>query len=91
MWRLHSWQVLPWSSCAWRHAAGAAAQAAAAVGGGAPAPAGFQPPLKSLMNLTTTVDSLAFSPDQQVDIASCLTIQQGCARRATPCARARQS
>ena len=34
--------------------------------GGLPAPASFAPPAKSLMNLTTTVDSLAFSPDQQV-------------------------
>jgi hypothetical protein len=31
-----------------------------------PAPASYAPPAKSLMNLTTTIDSLAFSPDQQV-------------------------
>jgi hypothetical protein len=29
-------------------------------------PASFAPPAKSLMNLTTAIDSLAFSPDQQV-------------------------
>lgn len=34
--------------------------------GGLPAPASFAPPAKSLMNLATTIDSLAFSPDQQV-------------------------
>ena len=51
---------------------------ATAAGGGAPAPAGFRPPAKSLMNLATAIDSLAFSPDQQVqtcDDTMCCLVQ----------------
>lgn len=44
----------------------AAGGSADALSDGVPAPAGFVPPAKSLMNLTTAIDSLAFSPDQQV-------------------------
>jgi hypothetical protein len=44
----------------------AGGSAAEVLQGGLPAPASFAPPAKSLMNLATTVDSLAFSPDQQV-------------------------
>ncbi len=33
---------------------------------GEPAAAGYARPVKSLLNLTTVVDSLAFSPDEQV-------------------------
>ena len=55
-------QIPPLTKCT----CSAGASAAEVLQGGLPAPASFAPPAKSLMNLATTVDSLAFSPDQQV-------------------------
>ena len=40
---------------------------ALAAASGAPAVPGYARPVKSLLNLTTVVDSLAFSPDEQVN------------------------
>jgi hypothetical protein len=39
---------------------------ALAAASGAPAVPGYARPIKSLLNLTTVVDSLSFSPDEQV-------------------------
>ena len=44
--------------------------AALAAATGEPASAGHARPVKSLLNLTTVVDSLAFSPDEQVMIVA---------------------
>jgi len=42
--------------------------AAFAEASGEPASAGHARPVKSLLNLTTVVDSVAFSPDEQVNM-----------------------
>ena len=45
---------------------GGSLSTALAAESGAPAVPGYARPIKSLLNLTTVVDSLAFSPDEQV-------------------------
>ena len=53
-------------------ALGESVSGALAAASGAPAVPGYARPVKSLLNLTTVVDSLAFSPDEQVNALMCL-------------------